>query len=64
MNHYKLTVKSNSGKFRFKIIATDEQTAKLIVMKSEGCPESAIVKTECTKLFYSHKNGYTFKPQN
>lgn len=52
MNEYRITVKSDSGKFTFRVIATDEETAKMIVMISEGCPESAIVKVKSKKLIY------------
>ena len=52
MKEYRITTKSNFGKFTFKVCALDEQTAKPIVMKSEGCPESAIVKVRSKKLIY------------
>lgn len=55
MIKYRITLKSDSGKFTFTGIATDEETAKLIVLKSEGAPECAIVKTVIKPYKYSHK---------
>lgn len=55
MIQYRITLKSDSGKFTFTGIATDEETAKLIVLKSEGAPESAIIKTKFKKYIYKHK---------
>lgn len=44
MKNYRLTTQSDSGKFTFRIYADSLETAKLILMKSEGCPECAIIK--------------------
>lgn len=55
MIDYNITVESDSGKFTFSGTATDMDTAKLIVMKSEGCPETSIIKAEEIKRI---------KPQN
>jgi hypothetical protein len=52
MNLYKITTKNDTGKYTFKVYALDIETAKLMVMKSEGCPECAITKITEKKLIY------------
>lgn len=46
MNEYKVTVKHDKGKTTLKVMAICKESAKAIVMRSEGCPESAIVKVK------------------
>ena len=46
MRWYVITVKADNGLYRLKTIATSEDMAKMIVLKAENCPESAIVKIE------------------
>jgi len=46
MKTYKLTLKHDHGKVRITVKAENEQKAKELVMKSENCPERAIVKIQ------------------
>ena len=46
VNEYILTVKHDKGTVRFKTSASSEEEAKNKIMKHEGCPRSAIIKTE------------------
>lgn len=42
MNTYTLTLESDNGKHKIKTVATSFEAAKIIIMKAENCPESAI----------------------
>jgi len=44
MKQFIVTVKHDQGVTRFRVIAANEDAAKLQVMKAEGCPESAIIR--------------------
>ena len=46
MKKYKATIKHDAGKVKLTTSAHDEQQAREIIMKHEGCPESAILKIE------------------
>ena len=46
MKKYKATIKHDAGKVMLTTSAHDEQQAREIIMKHEGCPESAILKIE------------------
>lgn len=46
MKNYILTLKTDQSHFRIKTPATDKETAKEIVMKAEGCAESAIIAVQ------------------
>src|SRR6266566_4317012 len=52
MNDYKITVKHDAGKYTLKVTAKDEQAARLMVMKSENCPPSAIIKITFKPCLY------------
>jgi hypothetical protein len=46
MNTYKLTLKHDNGKITFEVKADSEKAARGIVCRSEGCPDSAIIKVK------------------
>jgi hypothetical protein len=52
MNIYKITLKSDSGKFSITTTAIDADTAKFIVCEAENCPPSAIIKCKLIKRIY------------
>lgn len=43
---FKVFLSSDSGEISIKVYAIDEISAIDIIMKSEGCPRSAIIKVE------------------
>jgi hypothetical protein len=44
MKDFRLTLQHDNGKFNIRTTAKDEQTAREIVCKAEGCPDRAIIK--------------------
>lgn len=44
MKQYIVTIKHDAGTHKIRIIARNEDRAKEMVMASEGCPESAIIR--------------------
>ena len=46
MKKYKVTLKHDEGIVKLTTSAHNEQQAREIIMKHEGCPESAILKIE------------------
>lgn len=52
MNIYKITLKSDSGKFSLITTAIDADTAKFIVCEAQNCPPFAVVKCQLIKKIY------------
>ena len=52
MNIYKITLKSDSGKFSITTTAIDADTAKFIVCEAQNCPPFAVVKCQLIKKIY------------
>ncbi len=50
MFEFIFTLKTDSGKFKIKTIATSLKTAKSIIMNSENCPEQAILSIKTKKI--------------
>lgn len=46
MKNFRVTVKHDEGKITFSVKASSEDAAKKMVMKAEGCPESAIISVK------------------
>ncbi len=44
MKQFIVTVQHDNGTVKIRVIASDESKARQMVMKAEGCPESAIIR--------------------
>ncbi len=49
MIQFSATIKHDKGSFKIHTVATSEEVAKQMIMKAEGCPESAIIKIKTKK---------------
>lgn len=49
VSKYRVTVKHDHGTAQIVTAASSEQEARIIVMKSEGCPPQAITKVKQLK---------------
>lgn len=52
MNIYKITLKSDQGKYSLITTAIDADTAKFIICEAQGCPPFAVVKCQLIKKIY------------
>lgn len=52
MKKYIATINSDHGKHKLIVLASDKETAIEMILKAEGCPDSAIFKMQEVELYY------------
>ena len=58
INYYRVLTMTDKGYFPIWVVASSIDNAKMLVMKSENCPERAIVMVEKMSNVYKPKPPY------